>query len=114
MKKIAKESGSVYCNQGAWEAFRDLLKVLNPSKIFVLVDQNTEKHCLGVFQHKSNITAFETLSIPSGEAHKTIDTCQNLWQDLSAKGADRQSILINIGGGVVTDLHRRLTQNATV
>ena len=104
MKKIAKESGSVYCNQGAWEAFRDLLKVLNPSKIFVLVDQNTEKHCLGVFQNKSNITAFETLSIPSGEAHKTIDTCQNLWQDLSAKGADRQSILINIGGGVVTDL----------
>jgi 3-dehydroquinate synthase len=40
----------------------------------------------------------------AGEEHKTLQTCENLWNQLSERGADRNSALINLGGGVVTDL----------
>ena len=42
--------------------------------------------------------------MPSGEVNKTIHTCVDVWNTLSEKGADRNSLLINLGGGVVTDL----------
>jgi len=46
----------------------------------------------------------EILEIESGEIHKTIETCTSLWNVLSELGADRKSLLINLGGGVITDL----------
>lgn len=42
--------------------------------------------------------------MPAGEEHKHITTCVSLWENLSELGADRKSLLINLGGGVVTDL----------
>ncbi len=44
------------------------------------------------------------IEIEAGEEHKNIKTCLRVWQTLSENGADRKSILINLGGGVVTDL----------
>jgi len=44
------------------------------------------------------------LNIEAGEHHKTITTCQNLWEELTANKADRHSLMINVGGGVVTDM----------
>ncbi|MEM9681390.1 MAG: 3-dehydroquinate synthase, partial [Bacteroidota bacterium] len=46
----------------------------------------------------------EVIEIPAGEAHKTIDICVSVWQALSELEADRKSLIINLGGGVVTDL----------
>jgi 3-dehydroquinate synthase len=40
----------------------------------------------------------------AGEENKNLKTCEKLWHDLSEHGADRNSVLINLGGGVVTDL----------
>jgi 3-dehydroquinate synthase len=47
---------------------------------------------------------FEVLEIASGEVNKNIATCMNLWQVLSDLDADRKSLILNLGGGVVTDL----------
>ena len=44
------------------------------------------------------------MEMPNGEDHKTIDICTGVWEALSEYNADRKSILINLGGGVVTDL----------
>jgi len=105
MKKILKDRGSIYCNSGAWTAFNKELIKINPSKIFVISDANTQKLCTPFFleNYKFNKTP-EFLVIPEGETHKNIETCLSLWNDLSEKGADRQSLIINLGGGVVTDL----------
>lgn len=46
----------------------------------------------------------EVMEMPEGEDHKTIDICTGVWEALSEYGADRKSLLINLGGGVVTDL----------
>ena len=47
---------------------------------------------------------FEIIEIDSGEQYKNIETCSGVWSALSELGADRKSIVINLGGGVITDL----------
>ena len=44
------------------------------------------------------------IKIKAGEKNKHLRTCQKVWQQLSDLGADRKSLLINLGGGVITDL----------
>ena len=104
-KKIIRDRGSVFCNSGAWKRIEDIIEELQPSKVFVLTDENTKVHCLPYFQkHYDNNGTLEILTVKAGENYKTIDSCTNLWNQLSNLGADRKSLLINLGGGVVTDL----------
>ena len=74
------------------------------SSIFVLVDENTEKFCLELFIKKSDIKSFNKIIISSGEENKNIDTCISIWDQLNSFKADRKSLLINLGGGVLTDI----------
>ena len=74
------------------------------SSIFVLVDENTEKFCLKLFIKKSGIKSFNKIIISSGEENKNIDTCVSIWHQLNSFKADRKSLLINLGGGVLTDI----------
>lgn len=104
MKKIERENSTIVCNERSWEYLNDLIANSNYSKIFVLVDTETKKHCFPLFLEKTSISKIETIIIPVGEIYKTIETCLFVWKELSKKGADRQSLVINVGGGVVTDL----------
>lgn len=73
------------------------------TKVVVLVDENTKQYCLPIIQ--KNLTHKLTpIQIPSGETHKNLETCQFLWQEFIDKGCDRNSILLNLGGGVITDM----------
>ena len=75
------------------------------SKIFLLVDSNTLEHCAARFQAKlSGISIEEVIEMPAGEIHKHLGTCQSIWETISDYGGDRKSLIINLGGGVVTDL----------
>ena len=74
------------------------------SSVFILVDNNTNKYCLPDFIAKTGFENAEILKMQAGEENKNLQTCENLWKNLSNKGADRNSVLINLGGGVVTDL----------
>ncbi len=74
------------------------------SSTFVLVDENTEKFCLELFIKKSGIKSFNKIIISSGEENKNIDTCISIWGQLNSFKADRKSLLINLGGGVLTDI----------
>ena len=74
------------------------------SSIFILVDENTEKFCLELFIKKSGIKSFNKIIISSGEENKNIDTCISIWDQLNSFKADRKSLLINLGGGVLTDI----------
>jgi 3-dehydroquinate synthase len=102
--KNSQLPSSVYFNNGSWEAFNSYLSATDLSKIFVLTDANTLTHCLPVFKRNCNITDLEVLTMQAGESHKTISSCLTIWQQLSDLGADRNSLLINLGGGVITDL----------
>ena len=75
------------------------------ASIFIFVDSNTRQHCLPFFLEKLTVeTRLEILEMQAGELNKNLTTCETLWNALSEKKADRKSALINLGGGVVTDL----------
>lgn len=88
----------------ALHAFQKELTSRQYSSAFVLTDTNTKEHCLDRFLTYCPIEVTAFLSITAGEINKNLDACQKLWESLSEKGADRNSVLINLGGGVVTDL----------
>ena len=105
MKSILTTSCSIHFGDTAFQALYSYLQSSNHSKIFVLVDVNTKASCLPVLIDKmANNLQIEIIEIPNGEIHKTIISCLNVWRRLSELGADRNSLMVNLGGGVVTDL----------
>ncbi len=93
---------------------KDIVKELNSffklnkvkySKIFILVDENTLKYCYP--QLGAEVTEFkkaEIIEIDSGEENKSIELCIQIWSALSEMKADRLSLLVNLGGGVIGDM----------
>ncbi len=77
----------------------------NYSRFFVLTDENTAKYCLPLLREKlGSADNFDIIEINAGEESKDIDFCIGVWKMLIDFGADRQSLLINLGGGVISDL----------
>jgi 3-dehydroquinate synthase len=83
--------------------FRQWFEKQNYSSCFVLTDENTARYCYPVFTEQTSIR-LQNIVIPAGERNKNIKTCEYVWNELLIKGADRKSLLINLGGGMVTDL----------
>lgn len=74
-------------------------------KVFILVDENTLKFCLPLLMGKvESLRDAEVIEIGSGEENKRVEVAIQLWKVLGELDADRQSLLINLGGGVITDL----------
>ena len=95
----------VFYSEDSYNNLNEYLAENQPSKIFVLVDNNTHEHCLSIFLQKMKTTAItEVIEIEAGEEYKNIETCSGVWNALSELDADRKSLMINLGGGVVTDL----------
>ncbi len=75
------------------------------SGVFVLTDSNTRKYCLPHFVSFLPLGfEYRLLEMKPGEKNKNIDTCRLIWEQLIEAGADRHSLLICLGGGVVCDL----------
>lgn len=88
-----------------FSALNTYLKDSNFSKIIILADENTHEHCLPVLVgNLETEIPFEIIEIEPGEDLKTIDTATQLWEILTEFEVDRKALLINLGGGVITDL----------
>jgi 3-dehydroquinate synthase len=75
------------------------------SRSFVLTDENTAVHCLPLLQqYLGEADNFDIIEINAGEESKNLDFCIGVWKMLIDFGADRKALMINLGGGVVTDL----------
>lgn len=95
----------VFYSDDAYENLNHYLLKTNPSKVFIMVDGNTQNYCLPNFlQRLDTNLVIEIIEMEPGEENKNIDTCSGIWSALSELGADRKSLMINVGGGVVTDL----------
>lgn len=105
MTPIQSDNYTIYFNDASFLFLENLLKPKNYSKIFVLVDENTNEHCLPYFlAHLPTEIEIEIIEIEAGEENKNIYTCIDLWHTLIELDADRKSILLNLGGGVITDI----------
>ncbi len=77
----------------------------NFSKIIILADENTHEHCLPILVgNLETDIPFEIIEIEAGEDLKTIETATQLWEILTEFEVDRKALLINLGGGVITDI----------
>ncbi len=75
------------------------------SRFFILTDENTAVHCLPMIKSRfEGFDNFDIIEINAGEESKGIDFCIGIWKMLIDFGADRKSLLINLGGGVVSDM----------
>jgi 3-dehydroquinate synthase len=75
------------------------------SRFFILTDENTGEHCLPLLKDKlGSEDDYDLIEINAGEESKDIDFCIGVWKMLIDFGADRKSLMVNLGGGVVSDL----------
>jgi 3-dehydroquinate synthase len=75
------------------------------SNVFVFADRNTAELCLPVFREMlDDFSGFDLIETDPGEENKNIDFCIGIWKTLLDFGADRKCLVINLGGGVITDM----------
>lgn len=73
-------------------------------RLFILTDEHTHRLCLPQLQNIPAIQDATEIIIGAEDVHKNLETLASVWQALSEQGATRHSLLINLGGGMVTDL----------
>ena len=73
-------------------------------KLFVLTDTTTQELCWPVVRDFAVMQQAQTITIQSTDEAKTLETLAYVWSALQKGGATRHSLLVNLGGGMVTDL----------
>lgn len=84
---------------------RDLEMVMadiDHSKVFILTDEGSNKHCTAFLDQVS--FEYQMIVLKAGDDHKSLEALAEVWQFMTENGADRESLLINLGGGMITDL----------
>jgi len=72
--------------------------------IFILTDDNTRRICLPALMLSEKLKGCHIITIPSGDENKNITSALEIWKYLSENGATRKSLMINLGGGMITDI----------
>ena len=73
-------------------------------RLFILTDDTTRKLCWPVVSGFACLQGAEVISIGATDTHKTLESLAHVWEELGRMGGTRHTLLINIGGGMVTDL----------
>ena len=98
------EEQKVILSENLEQALTEAIRECGADRRFVLVDDTTEQLCLPVVAGFDCMKGVEKIVIGAGDEHKTLATLTHVWNELQRLGASRHSLLINLGGGMVTDL----------
>ena len=100
-----ENNNTVYFGDEAFAKLQEILDSGNYSKVFFMVDENTHDKCLPyLLQTLDELPSYEVLEVEPGEESKSAEVLVQLWIALSELKADRDAIIINVGGGMITDL----------
>ena len=100
MKVVHRSTYDIKIGKGSLQT----IQYSSYSAIAILVDEHTKTNCLDIFLEESQINPRLVIEIYSGEEHKNISSCEQIWQQLTNAQFDRKSLLINLGGGVIGDM----------
>lgn len=75
-----------------------------PDKTFILADETTAEKCLPLLNGCAEMAGAKLITIKATDTHKDLESLSSVWQALSSNGATRHSCMVNLGGGMVTDL----------
>ena len=104
MEPIQSAEHSIYFESGL-SPLKDIITKHQYSKIFVFADTNTSALCIPIFRSfLDEMEDFDIIETDPGEENKNIDFCIGIWKTLLDFGADRKCLMINLGGGVITDM----------
>ncbi len=104
MEPINSDGHSIYFESGL-SPLKDIIAQHGYSKIFVFADTNTSALCIPIFRaFLDELEDFDIIETDPGEENKNIDFCIGIWKTLLDFGADRKCLMINLGGGVITDM----------
>lgn len=76
----------------------------NPDRLFIITDDITYKLCLPIIKDFECLNGAITIKIGHTDTHKNINTLMQVWKELGDNVATRHSCIVNLGGGMVTDL----------
>ena len=94
----------VIITNNATEELENIISESQNDKFFILTDSNTNKNCLNMLHCSEPIANAHIITIKADDTNKNIESTAHVWKELSDNGCTRHSCLINIGGGMVTDL----------
>ena len=98
-------SHTLYSGAQGWDKLQDIILEYSKSGIYILVDENTNKFCLPGLRHKCRgLENALVIEVPGSESNKTIASIEKIWEQLVDGGAVRNSLMICLGGGVITDI----------
>ncbi len=105
MQKIKTSHYDILFSNQNSSFINDIIFKNKYSKVFILVDSNTKKYCLKLFlkKHLREIK-IQLITIKNGEENKNTKSLHSIWIKISKLGGDRNSLLINLGGGMISDL----------
>ncbi|WP_091140901.1 3-dehydroquinate synthase [Flavobacterium caeni] len=105
MQSIPANGYAIHFGDTAYDLLNAHIAAQHYSSIFILADTQSNEYCVPRLLPLMAVDIpIEIVEFESGESAKTIDTCVQLWTLLTELGADRKSLILNVGGGVVTDL----------
>ena len=95
--------GAIIFTQHVGSEVRKLVQQYEAERCFMLLDENGYSACYPYF-YECGILANHVLVIPQGELQKNLETVSRIWEFLVTHSATRKSLMINVGGGVITDM----------
>lgn len=105
MPIIKSTTYSIHIGDNSFISLNKFLEKNTYSHYYILCDEHTFEYCLPtVLFHSPILNEAEIIELESGEDKKTLETCLQVWGALTDTGADKKTLLINLGGGVISDL----------
>ncbi len=98
------EAQKLIISQDLEQALEQAIAACPHDRLFVLSDKTTEQLCLPLITNFACMQTAQSITIGASDVNKTLDSLSHVWSELQRMGASRHSLLINLGGGMVTDL----------
>lgn len=98
-----KKQNTIICTD-VRKALTEAVGKHDPGDIFILTDDNSLRYCFPVISELACLKGSHLINIPAGDDNKNVDSAVFIWKYLSENGATRKSLMINLGGGMITDI----------
>lgn len=82
----------------------DAIAEIGPDRLFVLCDETTAQQCWPRIKDFGCLADAKLITIKAGDTNKELEAVAHVWSELQQGGGTRHSMMVNLGGGMVTDL----------
>lgn len=105
VKKINGAGNHVIIGDDQFQSLNRFIKKNKYNKFIIICDENSAQHCLPTLLFNcDDLLEAELIEIDSGEENKTLETCMQIWGAFQGMDIDRNTLILNLGGGVITDM----------